>query len=309
MQESIQSIQLMQFNKQYLDLYYSKYVQKSFQKVDLFLYPKILIGLLKEKRYSELIGRIKRKLGKKDKLQFPPGRRYKEDLDRDYNKKYRVVIYTAIFGNEIPINNPMYINPEYGYIIFTDQKLPKRCLWESREIPAEMPQKLSNIEKNRWLKLHPHILFPEYDFSVYIDGGIILMADMLPYIASMNNSFFATHIMSAPVDCVYESSKTVISTNKAPKELILKQMDYYKRQGFPDHFGMYENGVLIRKHMDSKCIKIMNEWWDELEHFSKRDQMSLNYVLWKNEVKDDDILLLGENIFRNSRFRFYDMRL
>lgn len=309
MRETIQSIQLMQFNKQYLDLFFLKQRKKIICRNELFLYPKYLWDMFANKRYSELVGRIKRRLGINNKLQMPPGRCYKEELDRDYDEGQSVVVYTAIFGNSTPINNPMFMNPNYKYVIFTDQEIPEQCLWEKMEMPLKMPCELSDAGKNRWLKLHPHILFPEYEFSVYIDGGIILMSDVLPYVASMEESFLATHVMSAPVDCVYESSKTVISAKKAPKALVIEQMDYYKKQGFPEHYGMYENGVLVRKHMDDKCIKIMDEWWDELDRFSKRDQMSLSYVLWKNHITDHDILILGNNIFRNPRFRFYDMKI
>ena len=35
--------------------------------------------------------------------------------------------------------------------------------------------------------------------------------------------------------------------------------------------------------------KIMNEWWSFILNYSKRDQLSCSYVLWKNGIKIEDI--------------------
>ena len=44
----------------------------------------------------------------------------------------------------------------------------------------------------------------------------------------------------------------------------------------------------------------MNDWWDELNTQTKRDQLSLAYVLWKNGEKFEymDESVRGKKIFR-----------
>lgn len=46
--------------------------------------------------------------------------------------------------------------------------------------------------------------------------------------------------------------------------------------------GLTENNVIYRKHKDPRCIKVMEDWWYMVENYSRRDQLSLFYVLWKN---------------------------
>ena len=29
----------------------------------------------------------------------------------------------------------------------------------------------------------------------------------------------------------------------------------------------------------------MEKWWEEIKNFSKRDQLSLNYVIWRTGIK------------------------
>ncbi len=40
----------------------------------------------------------------------------------------------------------------------------------------------------------------------------------------------------------------------------------------------------------------MDEWWYYIENYSKRDQLSLSYVLWKNQVKIEDISIPNARI-------------
>ena len=59
-----------------------------------------------------------------------------------------------------------------------------------------------------------------------------------------------------------------------------KQIDLYKKEGFPKHFGLNETNVIIRRKNES-VRKVMDLWEDFLRKYSHRDQMSFNYVLWK----------------------------
>jgi len=43
--------------------------------------------------------------------------------------------------------------------------------------------------------------------------------------------------------------------------------------------------IIFRKHSDTLIQKIMNDWWDMIVRFSKRDQLSFMYVLYKNKMQ------------------------
>jgi len=60
-------------------------------------------------------------------------------------------------------------------------------------------------------------------------------------------------------------------------------------------------GVIIRKHNESDCIKAMEDWWSEIKYHSKRDQLSFNYVAWKNDFKFN---YLDGDIRDNQYFNF-----
>ena len=40
--------------------------------------------------------------------------------------------------------------------------------------------------------------------------------------------------------------------------------------------------MLVRKHNEIDVIEISEDWWEEVKSGSRRDQLSFNYVAWKN---------------------------
>ena len=40
---------------------------------------------------------------------------------------------------------------------------------------------------------------------------------------------------------------------------------------------------MIRRHNVQEVINLMNDWWEIISKESKRDQLSFNYLVWKNK--------------------------
>ena len=128
-------------------------------------------------------------------------------------------------------------------------------------------------------------------------------------VCAMKDKILGVHLHSTGMTCIYEAAKAVLAANKAPKDMVQLQMITYKNEGYPANRGLFENGVLIRQHNDKQCIKLMEEWWTQLKTFTVRDQLSLNYVIWKNKINKNQILILGNNIYRNPCFRFEEFNI
>ena len=77
----------------------------------------------------------------------------------------KIACYTALVGDYDNLLNPVYITDEWDYICFTDQKI-SGSKWKIRPLQHIIAK--DPIRTNRWHKLNPHILFPEYDYSIYI---------------------------------------------------------------------------------------------------------------------------------------------
>jgi hypothetical protein len=64
-----------------------------------------------------------------------------------------------------------------------------------------------------------------------------------------------------------------------------KQVKRYEDEGYPRQNGLGTTMVLVRRHNEKDCIKLMENWWTEIKYNSKRDQLSFNYIAWKYKVK------------------------
>lgn len=300
------SRKMAEMNRAYLELYYSGEYQALLKK-------KKLAGLIKEKRLSEILKILKGRLIKKKLVNRPhdASGEIKKDFGQIEAERYTwetdrlpsVVVYTCIVNGYDDLEEPGYINPAIDYVIFTDMEVRQDSIWKKRDISDyEQLKNRKPVEINRYVKLHPQEFFAEYDVSIYIDGTIMLLADMMPVALNLGKKYFGVH-RHAFRDCIYMEAEGVIYSKRADSGITRKQMKEYHENGYPEHAGLYENTILVRRHNQADCIRLMEAWWDEYMKYPTRDQISLPYVMWKCRIVEKDIYILGNSIEKNYRFR------
>lgn len=225
----------------------------------------------------------------------------KNDLSSNYFSNDRIAIYTVVFGNYDSVPEPLVFPNNCDYFIFTDQDIKSNSKWIKKEIPKEL-QKLNNIEKNRFLKINPDMLFPDYKYSIYIDGNIQVITDLTEYVNKLNNYGLAT-FMHNTRNCVYSEIKAVMIWKKEKRKNLMQHKKHLEESKMPHNYGLLQCSVLVREHNNPICKKIMREWWDEFMKYSKRDQISLPYVLFSNNILVKDIGILGINLYHSPSFR------
>ena len=228
----------------------------------------------------------------------------------DFMQKYKIhwetnknkVVYTCISGPYDMLREPGYIDDDYDYICFTDQNFNSE-FWNIRPLPKEV-EGLSQVKKQRYVKLMAHKILPEYDFSVWVDANVDINSSIDKYIHENcdfeNKSLF---VGKHPIrDCIYSEEKVVIKIKKDKGEITAPQISRYKEEGFPEHFGLPQTCILMRKHNDSECVKLDELWWEELKGGSHRDQLSFSYVMWK--LKTNCVQYLSPTIFNCVTFKW-----
>lgn len=209
-----------------------------------------------------------------------------EKID-EYWKKHKnnnKVVYTCIVGEYDRLINHYYISNDYDYICFTNNpallKLKIYGVW--RILPL-VYDKLDDTRNNRWHKLHPHKLFSEYDESIYIDSNINILTSYIFKQVSKNKTDF---LLPAHFEdnCIYDELNHIVRARKDSKENMEILRLKYEKEKMPHHLGLSENNLIYRKHHNKNIIKIMDMWWNMVKAYSKRDQASFMYVLWKNHI-------------------------
>lgn len=207
-----------------------------------------------------------------------------------YNSIPKVVVYTCIVGRYDELLEPLFINDNIKYCAITDFEINKKSKWDRIDInDLDIPVKSDGVAINRWIKLHPHKIFNEYDFSIYVDGSIRIVADLMPWVLGLPPECFLG-IHKHPIrNRIITEMNAIVDYKKTNVKKLKQQISDYYKDGYDDSFGILEATVLIRKHNNVVCQNVMEDWWRELNRYQFRDQVSLPYVLWKNSIKDGQI--------------------
>jgi hypothetical protein len=200
-----------------------------------------------------------------------------------FKVKDRLIIYTAIAGRNgrDQLADPEPI-PGVDYVCLTDQGFNSK-IWEMRPF-AWIHQQPVRIAKHP--KILPHRYFPDHDLSVWVDGNIapgIKMADAVKELLLEHNMAIHRHPRRS---CLYREAETIIAHQKDDPVLIEKiVLRYLAREGVPHEAGLYEGGIIYRRHHDPDIKRAMELWWQEIDAGSNRDQLSLPYVIIKTGLK------------------------
>ncbi len=202
------------------------------------------------------------------------------------------VIYTALVGNYDSLMQPAAVDPEFDYICFSDCIAgPKVGVWEIRPIPFTSPD---STRVARYSKLQPHVVLPEYEYSVWMDANVLIKGEEFyekvnAKIAEGTKMAFVPHPSR---DCVYEEIARCYRDVRIGLREALRQRRHLLAMGYPKHWGMMENNLILRRHNDPDVIRISDAWWEEFQTYTTRDQLSLMPVCRENGIWPQ--LLLGE---------------
>lgn len=214
----------------------------------------------------------------------------------------KMCVYTCIVGEYDSLKPVLYKDPRVDYICFVD--VERTCYqnlgWKIRKIDFDLDAPIGVLAQRR-IKILPHLFLSEYDVSVWVDGTFQIVGDvysMVENIISRNRQKVCFMRKHPERDCTYQEAKVINAMNKADPKIIDQQISVYKKEEFPEHFGLSETGIIIRKHNDPDCKELMSMWFDELSKYTHRDQMCLYYCIWKlNFVKFGWLDLVQDKFF------------
>lgn len=193
----------------------------------------------------------------------------------------KIEVYSCVTGKYDDVTKTLMgalpkIDCDVSFTLFTDSAIVPVNSWKVKKLAYS--DSLCRRRIARWHKLNSHLLFPEAEITVWVDGSqqfkpIKLYEQLIgPY---MQGSALAT--FKHPVrTCVYQEAQACRLLKKDNEKLINRQMDNYRKMGYPAFAGMVETACVVRKNKPG--ITAFNKlWWKELSENSLRDQLSFNY--------------------------------
>lgn len=137
--------------------------------------------------------------------------------------------------------------------------------------------KFSSSRRNsRIYKILAH-QFVKTKYSIWVDGNIrlILPPEELVRVYLKDHDFAVFKHPSR--DCLYEEAIVCAGARLDDPKIIGEQVKEYSANGFAEHKGLAECGILMRRHTP-KVEEFNNAWWSEYCRWSVRDQISFPYA-------------------------------
>lgn len=197
----------------------------------------------------------------------------------------KIAVYTSIFGGYDVLYEEQFKMNGVDYICFTDSDIKS----ETWKVVKSTPIYNDSNRNAKKYKILPHRYLKDYDYSVWIDGNILVISDIRDLVTQGKYQVFNHNQTLDKRDCIYQEYNAIIKLGKQNggnykdnPHVMYKQIRRYIEEGYPENNGLATNPIILRDHNDSEVIKTMEDWWVEIKYGSKRDQLSFNYIAWKN---------------------------
>lgn len=195
-----------------------------------------------------------------------------------------IAIYTCITGGYDTPTDGFEQKEGYDYFLFSDIPIEVKS-WKNMIMTFHNAESLSNVKRQRFVKTHPFVVLQDYDIVVWVDANTDISQKLYDYIEKNkdNSITFKNHPNR---DCIYDEIRVCVAVRKENAIVGGCVMNKLLSEKYPHHNGLYETNIIISHPQDERVRELFVKWWNEIHTNSHRDQLSLNYVIWKNHLED-----------------------
>ena len=197
----------------------------------------------------------------------------------------KLVIYTCVTSGYDAALMDARTAPGFDWICFTDK--PQRLRAEGWQIrPLQSPPDIADGHYiNRYHKFFAQRLFPEAEWSIYIDGSLEFSGDFGRLQEWVMKAKAALGLFMHPHQHDLRKEAEVCALSKFDARdfaVIDEQLAAINCAGVSLDRPIPTGYLLVRDHRAPALASAMDLWWDQVHRFTKRDQISLPYVLHKS---------------------------
>ena len=220
-------------------------------------------------------------------------------------KDVKIAVYTFISGDYDslkPFNESFSKDADFYYMTDKPQQNPLDSgTYKTIIIPI-----IKGYERytSRYCKMFSNLFFPDYDYTIWMDGSTSLQLNPRELIDRYLNVHDIAAFKYPDEDCIYIHADKCINVGRYSAEYIIPHMEFYRADGFPEHAGLCEIRVVLRKNSDR--IRELNElWFNTYSKWLTCDQLCFNYCLWKLGLEYNTIEW-GCSEFKTGGHNFYN---
>lgn len=228
---------------------------------------------------------------------------YKMSKTRRSKDSPKIAIVTAVAGGYDVLRPPAVIDSRFDYIAYADSPVENPGIYDVRPLPYI---DADSTRSARFVKTNVHKLLPEYDYVVWIDANILAVGEIYPLVEKFMKSGKDFGAILHPLRrSPFAEMNACIRARKDDVAAIKEQRDYYRSIGY-DTDQLIESNILIYNLNSESTRQFLDIWWNQIDRFSRRDQLSINYSLDKAKVDWTTIMEPGLSSRNHPAFALVD---
>lgn len=206
----------------------------------------------------------------------------------------KICLYTAIYGGYELLNNHNPAITGVDFKCFTDDINIKSNMWDVTHLPNDVGVSPAMFYKRIKCKPEDYI-DGSYDVTIWLDANFIIkdVGYINRLVSQLNDNSLLLYkhkcLAKKHRNCIYieaNYSKT-LPRFVYGQELLDQQINDYRQDGYPDNNGLYQSGLIVRRHNCERVHEFNSFWLKQIYKYGKmrpQCQVSLPYSLWKTNV-------------------------
>jgi Protein of unknown function (DUF616) len=175
------------------------------------------------------------------------------------------------------------------YTAFVEGVTLPRPPWT--RLPVTSDPSAEPTRRSRQMKVLAHESCPQAEYSLWIDGCFRIEQSFftvaLPRWLALMTAAGGPELLTfkhTEHDCTYEHATRILEVGTDSARVVEAQMRRYRSAGLPEHAGMVQTNVILRKH--TPAVEGFNKrWWEEIKQGSRRDQLSFIYAAREQQLR------------------------
>lgn len=192
-----------------------------------------------------------------------------------------LVVFTAIVGRTDALKAPTVVNPHVRYVCLSDR--PQRVTpYECAIVPTAGQDIRLLSRRLKILADHPALGHPDvvlwHDAAFRMDCDPIALA--VEAFTDEINMLAFQHPRRTQIE---DEAAAIAHWGYAPLAHLQRQAATYRGEGFSQTM-ITSTGFCLRR-LIPRIVAFNRFWWREVERWTWRDQMSVDYAIWKSSVR------------------------
>lgn len=192
----------------------------------------------------------------------------------------RVTAFTCTFGKTDSLKTPLQVNPAVRYVCLSDQwhEVPP---YECVLVPCDPDGARLLSRQVKILANHPSLHDP--DVTLWHDAAYQLDCDPVEVAARTltdRNMVAFRHPHRTQIE---DEAVAIQRWGYVPFETMQRQIAAYRAEGFTQR-SITSTGFCLRR-MSDRIRAFNRRWWREVETWGWRDQMSVDYAMWRTGIQ------------------------